>query len=62
MLVIQLVGSVAALALDHLLQTRYGVLAVLGITLIGVGAQARSHRCAGAGAALLALSVMASQN
>ncbi|MGI5455937.1 hypothetical protein ACQEWB_22705 [Streptomyces sp. CA-249302] len=61
MLVIQLVGSVLALTLNQLIQTRYGMAAVLGLILIGVGVEARSARCAGAGAALLMLAVAAPQ-
>ena len=61
MLLIQLVGSLAALVMDQLIQTRYGPPAVLGLLLLGVGIRARSVKCAGIGAALLMLSVSAPQ-
>lgn len=61
MLVIQLVGSVAALLMDQLIQTRYGIPAVLGLLLLGVGAERHNTKCAGAGAALLLLAVTAPQ-
>ncbi|MBO4259261.1 hypothetical protein [Streptomyces griseorubiginosus] len=59
MLIIQLVVSVAAMLLNHIVQTRYGLVAGLGLVLLGVGARTRNDKCAGAGAALLALAVMA---
>ncbi|MET7478592.1 hypothetical protein ABZT17_30090 [Streptomyces sp. NPDC005648] len=61
MLVVQLVGSAAALLMGQLLQKRYGIPAVLGLLLLGIGIEARSTKCAGVGAALLMLAVAAPQ-
>ncbi|MFF4910523.1 hypothetical protein ACFY2T_37350 [Streptomyces sp. NPDC001260] len=47
--------------MDQLIQTRYGLPAVLGLILLGVGVQARNAKCAGVGAALLTLAVTAPQ-
>ncbi|MEU6146608.1 hypothetical protein ABZ848_40460 [Streptomyces sp. NPDC047081] len=61
MLVIQLVGSVAALVLHQLTQTPYEMVAVLGLILIGIGVEARSSGCAGAGTILLMLALTVRQ-
>jgi hypothetical protein len=43
------------MALDQLLQTRYGALGVISLLLLGAGIRARNSTCASIGAIMLVL-------
>ncbi|MEV7739043.1 hypothetical protein AB0O75_44590 [Streptomyces sp. NPDC088921] len=55
MIVFQLVSAVAALAVDQLLETRYGILGVLCLILVAVGFRARNTTCLSVGAVVFVL-------
>ncbi|MFJ6897836.1 hypothetical protein [Streptomyces hokutonensis] len=55
MIVTELVSGVFTMALDQLIQTRYGAPGALALILIGVGVKARSASCASVGAVILVL-------
>ncbi|MER8006125.1 MULTISPECIES: hypothetical protein [unclassified Streptomyces] len=55
MIAIQLVAAVLSAALDQLLQTRYGLLGVISLLLVGAGIRARNSTYASIGAIMLVL-------
>ncbi|MFJ9634102.1 hypothetical protein ACIRU8_41095 [Streptomyces sp. NPDC101175] len=55
MITTELICRIAAMALDQLIQTRYGALGVLALLLIVVGAKKGNAICASIGALILAL-------
>ncbi|WP_406124922.1 hypothetical protein [Streptomyces sp. NBC_00989] len=55
MIFFQLLGSICALGLEQLLQTRYGALGILCLFLLGVGFKERNTVCLSAGAVIFVL-------
>jgi hypothetical protein len=55
--VLALLAAVLTVALEQLIQWKYGVLGVLGLTLLTIGFRTRSPACSSAGAAVLAVLV-----